>query len=516
MSVSTFFAGCNLVEVNQVEYLNQIVARVGTDTEITKEDLINAYSSYGYQYVESYDMTVEEALEKTLELLVNRKLVVAYARENYTFNQSEINDLFQRSYDYINEQIAEIEADVRSEWSRPAPEEAEEEEAAAENERVFKPYEQLFELVGGRVVKIETDDILDENAAPIGAFVQHISEEDVSAEAYNRYIKKLIESEYGKNLSTVSGEVLQREIERIYEIYEDNEYITKLEEIFNDNLTISDADILARYKELVRADYVKYNNNVSSYITDVKAGNTIYYHPSEEFLYVSHILVPYSEEQKAVLTQAKTDLESGIITQLDYNAIEANLASAISGYVFDAEGNQTETLTSIDDIYAEILASVSAEPTLTLKAEAFNELIYKYNTDSGILNKEFYYTTAIDSANDTMVAVFADASRDLYELDAGILSGRLSAPVLSEYGWHIIFYSRPVTNLVAYSSLESINIEKLFTSRLNEGVNKSWYNLVYDNITAATFETYQNSLIATLRQGVEITVYSKTYKDLID
>jgi hypothetical protein len=516
MSFSTLLAGCNIIEIDQIEYLQQIVATVDNDIKITKEQLINAYSSYGYQYVESYDMTTEEAIEKTLELLINRELVIKYARENYELTQNEKNELTQSVYDYINEQILEIETDVRTEWDRPLPDEVEEEteEDTDETSRVFEPYEQKFELVGGNVVKIEDEDLPETQDPAIGAFVQEISEIDISTEAYNRYITELIDSEYGKGLSTISIEVLQREIDRIYEIYEDNEYISKLEEIFDENSTVENADILVRYKELVRADQTKYSENIDEYITAVKDGTTIYYHPSIEFVYVTHILIPYTDEQTATIEQAETDLTSGQITQADYDAIIASIAENISGYAYDENGEQTDNLVSIDDIYAEVLAAVSSAPTLTEKAEAFNELIYKYNTDDGIFNKEFYYSTALDSANDTMVTEFADAARALYEEDDGLLNGRLSEPVLSEYGWHIIFYSKPVTNLVSYSSLESVTVEMLFTNRLNEGVSKTWYNLIYDDLPDADFDTYQTSLIATLKKDVTITLYTKRYSDL--
>ena len=64
---SFVFAGCNLVQRNTDRYLNRTVATIGNEITITKKDLITAYNSYGYQYVQNYGYTSEKALKTTFQ-----------------------------------------------------------------------------------------------------------------------------------------------------------------------------------------------------------------------------------------------------------------------------------------------------------------------------------------------------------------------------------------------------------------------------------------------------------------
>ena len=78
---SFVFAGCNLVQRNTDRYLNRTVATIGNEITITKKDLITAYNSYGYQYVQNYGYTAEKALKTTLDGLIDRQLVLTEAKK---------------------------------------------------------------------------------------------------------------------------------------------------------------------------------------------------------------------------------------------------------------------------------------------------------------------------------------------------------------------------------------------------------------------------------------------------
>src|SRR5699024_5737826 len=73
--------------------------------DITKRELINAYNSYGYNYVNNYGYSQHEAVEETLDTIINRKLMIkdvesTYKRENKElFNDSETTYLWESTYD---------------------------------------------------------------------------------------------------------------------------------------------------------------------------------------------------------------------------------------------------------------------------------------------------------------------------------------------------------------------------------------------------------------------------------
>ena len=77
----TMFAGCNLFELNASKYYSQTVAQIVYDNnnkyDFTMEDLLQAYNNYGYQLAQNdQEMTGEEVLKQTAELMVQRKLLV--------------------------------------------------------------------------------------------------------------------------------------------------------------------------------------------------------------------------------------------------------------------------------------------------------------------------------------------------------------------------------------------------------------------------------------------------------
>ena len=71
-SCFTILTGCNLFSTNNSAGLNSVVARSG-EIEITREQLINAYNSSGYQYNQYYGYSMEESLKRTMKTITNKE-----------------------------------------------------------------------------------------------------------------------------------------------------------------------------------------------------------------------------------------------------------------------------------------------------------------------------------------------------------------------------------------------------------------------------------------------------------
>ena len=84
LSASFIFTGCSLVQRNTERYLNREVASLG-EISISKQELISAYNSYGYQYTQYYGYTAEKALKTVIDNLINRKIVLNKAKESLKF-----------------------------------------------------------------------------------------------------------------------------------------------------------------------------------------------------------------------------------------------------------------------------------------------------------------------------------------------------------------------------------------------------------------------------------------------
>ena len=66
LMVAFTLSGCSVLSVNEVKFYSATVATVGNET-ITRQDLIDAYDSYGYYYFAyQQGQDEDEALENTL------------------------------------------------------------------------------------------------------------------------------------------------------------------------------------------------------------------------------------------------------------------------------------------------------------------------------------------------------------------------------------------------------------------------------------------------------------------
>ena len=148
------------------------------------------------------------------------------------------------------------------------------------------------------------------------------------------------------------------------------------------------------------------------------------------------------------------------------------------------------------------------------RVKTFINFIEKYNTDPGMLSaingQTQYYTINLDtSVTDTMVKEFADASRELYSVDGSKDYTIYAKPVLSEYGYHIIFSVGTVKNDITLSNINNVTISYLYETDAMQGTNKSLFDKMVEIVDTSKYTEYQTSLVSGLREGLTIT-YNKT------
>lgn len=71
----SFLVGCGLVVENQKRDFEQVVAKVG-DSNIRKNELVNAVANYAPGYIQNYGLTIEEAVDLIMEQLIRRELQI--------------------------------------------------------------------------------------------------------------------------------------------------------------------------------------------------------------------------------------------------------------------------------------------------------------------------------------------------------------------------------------------------------------------------------------------------------
>ena len=537
----TMFAGCSLIQLNPTKYYSQTVAQIVYDknnkVNFAMKDLLEAYNNYGYQ-LQQNDSTLssEDALKQTAELMVQRYMLVKEIKNQIgELTQGEKNVLMRETYEHINTTLASLEDEIRVEWDRVVNEDDKDEDSSTEEEgpteyQEYKPtvervyYEEEVNDVTkykSKLVRVEEEKEPEDESDP-GEFVQNITDADVSAEAWKRYMKTLQKNNEELGIKLSDEKAFEEEINRIYGVLEENKYISKYQEHLTKNLEIDSTSVVESYKQKYKRDYELYSNNESAYHTAMaNDASTVYYHPNSgnEYVYVTHVLLGFSDETLAKIENLEKLYKSNSIEKSVYEAKLKQLQNIETTMIdyYDEKGNKKQISAQL--AYEEIYNNVSKydkDVNFELRAKEFNKYIYKYNTDQGILNRDFAYVVNLDTnVEDQMVKEFADEARRLQKKE-GV--GAMSEPILTEYGYHIILNLGPVTNVVEYNNIDNLTWEALYNVKTQPSSEKTLFHVEYDalNSDETKVNAILTSLVNDLAAQVEVVNYwEKRYLTLL-
>lgn len=537
----TMFAGCSLIQLNPTKYYSQTVAQIVYDknnkVNFTMKDLLEAYNNYGYQLQQNNStLSSEDALKQTAELMVQRYMLVKEIKNQIgELTQGEKNVLMRETYEHINTTLASLEDEIRVEWDRVVNEDDKDEDSSTEEEgpteyQEYKPtvervyYEEEVNDVTkykSKLVRVEEEKEPEDESDP-GEFVQNITDADVSAEAWKRYMKTLQKNNEELGIKLSDEKAFEKEINRIYGVLEENKYISKYQEHLTKNLEIDSKSVVESYKQKYKRDYELYSNNESAYHTAMaNDASTVYYHPNSgnEYVYVTHVLLGFSDETLAKIKNLEKLYQSNSIEKSVYEAKLKQLQNIETTMIdyYDEKGNKKQISAQL--AYEEILNNVSKydkDVNFELRAKEFNKYIYKYNTDQGILNRDFAYVVNLDTnVEDQMVKEFADEARRLQKKE-GV--GAMSEPILTEYGYHIILNLGPVTNVVEYNNIDNLTWEALYNVKTQPSSEKTLFHVEYDalNSDETKVNAILTSLVNDLAAQVEVVNYwEKRYLTLL-
>ena len=543
ISFSFVLTGCNLFPTNQAKYLSAPIVTFetadGEQITIDKEDLLTAFNSYGSQLVNSYGYSIQEAIDATIEVLINREVMLDAAKKSITFGNGDLNEIWDEAYDTLISNLSSYEEQVIDQWKLNIPSTLEEEE---ESTTEYTPYKNQAEIVlqdGKYVVKLlDTNTSVDqdvelyyEEGKEIESLIETVNNKinnsankDVLTEAKRQYIEALKTSEEGQGLSTKNDEVFKREVERVYEVVTENKYV----EIYSDQIrgdndisNISVSQVLRKLTADMLSSYTKYTLSPSQFDTDILENRAdVDYVINNNYFYVNHILLKYDDETTAYIEDLEKALNNGTITEKAYNdALEAE-ADKIK-----AKNIQTGETTSYSptDIYNQLTSEMTGVSD-DKKTEIFKDYIYTYNEDTGNMNAEYCYVIGKD--NSQMVDSFTEVSRELWDNGNGEYGS--IGYCISEYGVHIIFYAGPVTNAFSISNpdnfnLDTSNLEELSeivntiqNTYLNEFNNKTLFDKVYEELATDNYSIFETMNLDVLKKDIKnLTTHISNYQDLL-
>lgn len=358
---ASVLAGCNLFGRDLETYYNTVVAQINYEysigaenfsyvEDITKRDLINAYNSYGYSYTQN-GYSQEDAVEMTLDSLINRSLMITEVERYYKeageelLNDAEKTYLWEETYEaiydnfrtYYNE-ILGIEDDTAS---------GDEETSGT----IYQAYDKQATLytkqdgsLGIKKVDIVTN-IRDskhilKNENNVVYDVEYQDDEgnyifkDLIYDNILAYTKKgntgstNFRSALNEYMSVVRENYSYLdlddektcfifELDRIYDILKDNYMVEKYEQIYNrlasSGSTVTNvkvADVVKYYENNVVADYEKYKSDAETFETDILSSSTSpnYINSSEaKYFNVAVIKIAFEEGKKEALDTKLTN-----------------------------------------------------------------------------------------------------------------------------------------------------------------------------------------------------------------
>lgn len=423
MVCMSIFTGCSLVTRNDQKYFEATVATItyttGEKEKITKRELITAYNSYGYNYVDNYGYSKKEAIEQTLETIVDKKLTIK-AVENYykadvsrgeMLNGNETTYLWDSTYEalYSNfksylKEVLDIDDDSNDETSTDT-------DASVYTE--YKSSVYLEKVSGKYVIKTNTPATTtretykgrkNDNDVYVNyeykdsegkeVFKEQMysklyaltnADESLSTKnwksAFNNYISDIKENYSYKTFASDKA-CFMFEMDRVYNIIKDNYLVEKYSTIYNiqehqdvDITNVTVKDVLEYYSAKVRADYTKYviQNNKDSFESSIlsNVGDVDYIldgNGSSDYFYVASIKLELTETQKTKLEELDSKLATNSIGYEEYKIEVDKVYNSISATIRNAEtGEKTSNTISAQNLLNQINDEMSGYKYLTVE-----------------------------------------------------------------------------------------------------------------------------------------------------
>ena len=240
------------------------------------------------------------------------------------------------------------------------------------------------------------------------------------------------------------------------------EYVTK-------DVAITDEDVQAEYETLIAENQESYTND-RTYNSDRNAGATIAWNP-EGYRAVKHVLIKFDDEQSALYSDLQSQLDSlnaekeAILeaqsateapeAEATAEPAETDVTAEPAEADATAEPEETEAplrtleevnadiaacATEVEALYAQLMPEAEEVVAAFNAGASFDELISKYNDDSGMTSEPTATIGyAVSAESTTWDPAFTEGAMSIAEV------GQISAPVRGSYGIHIIYYMGDIT-----------------------------------------------------------------------
>lgn len=292
----------------------------------------------------------------------------------------------------------------------------------------------------------------------------------------------------------LSGETLER-----------NEKISLMQTYLNNSVSVSDAEVRARYDTLLQTQKENFSVDRSAFNTAGMGTDTILYYPNQNVFYVKHILIQFSSAQTDALTAYKA--KPGV-SEDDIERYRERLVDQIVCYKHKDGEDDTSREYTITQVFNDIKAQMTPLAGNIYEAERkFDELIYLYNQDEGAFGDNDGYAVLYDleGATETYMEEFADAARKMYEtLQPGQVYPEL---VITDYGVHFMYLAQVPT-------IGERKLDDYTTPGRIETYRDVLSATMLTDLQNSAFYTWQAEKIVYYERTETLKYYESRYKDL--
>lgn len=568
MVIGCCFTGCAKFSVDPVKFYNETIALVDGE-KITRYDLNNAYRSYGYTtFVTQQGLSEDEARTKTLDLMINTRLISAYAKEkaltddDYKLTRKDINDIYKNVLDYMANSFKTYLTTAREIYGVDEPQKGSDDSDEKTYLQSDYKYKKRAVLTTGDIIQYiedEDEDIIEEwaldqnsvddysnytidqlvvklfNKAKANLAENKYLEKDyekIYLKAYDLLGKTLINYEYylrdenGKRYSTDTESLIKRLIKNNLESEIDNAYISNLEEVYLKNTVLDLNKLKKKYKEMAEADFAKYSTSVSTYYDYLKTigsnAELTYYTPENataKFGYFFHTLLPFDNTITKEDIQQIKDL--GIYDNKEQEGEVSKLDAAIENKLMDIQLEERDLNTGKALEGKRYLSQVLEEYAYVQTEEQFFDFMFKYTSDTATLTAKMPYVIGYEGETNysSMVTEFTNEAVRLMKNNEKMTSS--TGYIVTEYGVHLLCYLGDVRADFDYANRASMNItlnnsaeNNLYYKQLNKWTEKTYFDLLFDLVYPASsgsnyasqngYSDYEQSIIDGLQNKVTI------------
>lgn len=287
--------------------------------------------------------------------------------------------------------------------------------------------------------------------------------------------------------------------------------INKLRDYIVGDVEVTDEEVVDAYTKQLTYQVETFTNDQSAYQTALSEGNTtMLYMRDDSYFYVKHILLPFSEKQTAALTAYKNDPKNA---GKDYRIMrDTQMVNETVVYAHVNGENDLSNPKTVNEVFDEIYGAMALVASNPKEAERkFDELTYKYNTDTGAFGygKAYAVKRNDDEGHSGYMEEFYDGAIKLY--DEHKVGEVLPEIVVTDYGVHIMYFSQAVVP----GTIRTLN--DYLTPGAYKTVRESFAEVIRSTKENNAFTSWQNERITYYREKPgTVKTYEKRYKSLYE